>query len=1112
MRKILLIIALLISGMGLNAQSVGNNVVIDYECYSLKYTVTSVEPAECEVVCYTNPNVETSIAIPSVVIIEEMEFEVTSIGYKAFYRCSNLTSIDIPNSVTSIGGYSFEDCSNLVNVAFEKDSQLTSIGSSAFSWCSNLTSIDIPSSVTSIGYSAFSKCTKLANVTFGKDSQLTSIGNSAFWNCISLTSIEIPSRVTSIRYDAFSACYDLASIVVEDGNAVYDSRDNCNAIIETATNTLIAGCKMTVIPEDVVSIGDYAFYSCSIASLKIPSSVTYIGKKSIYEPYIMESLVCYAENVPETADSTSLDCPKKMKIYVPENSLEAYKSTSPWNKYTIVSLTAKPEVNFTANVKNTNTIELSWDNIYPDSYNIYQNDSLIANVTTNTYLVENLESNTEYCFALSSLHNEIESDKSDEVCAKTYYMTAEEDDIYRENTAMYTTCDMQSNGFISNRMYQSKDGSVAVVTMIASSKNDASFKDRGTGYNIFRDGNIYDMDKASTERLEANATGGDMRTGWPTIAPYGAEGEILVNHSSGLNYWIREKAGEGVWDGPHAIPNPENVDEIVKGKNNVLAWPKIVTTGENNDVLHIFACASGDENIAQYYLRTTDLKTWEIEFSPLEKDDLHINFYSADDYAVSANGDNIAVVYNDRFNVHTMLYESNDAGLTWESRMVWESPIHGLNWETDENSLFEKLYGPAQVSVAIGADGVSHVVLSAALYEHKNLGTSYSLYKGIETDGVAYWNDTTRWNDVLGPIRSTQDDDPKNALRLRWDGKDGKYLMDYTNFCAWMPSYEENGFSDFSSYKQYTGTNNGTAGDYLVSFGIVAYPSIAVDPAGNIAVAYSAPDMSRFTKDDDYYRTLFVSYKAAGSNEWQVGDALYQNEKFEKGECTYVSAVSTPINENEFWFSCMTDDTPGFYSATNASQKQLTTSSVNVFKYKPFGEFYDEPVELSAPINLVAEVKGASSVSLTWNNVENALSYNVYRDDEFVKNTTETNYIDEDLRYNTEYCYTITAVRGNAESDKSDKACAKTFGEGVEEQTSLFNIYPNPVSDRLLIETEMEIQEVVVCTITGVYVEQQATSNGDHSLFVDVSELDGGIYFIRIKTNDEIITKRFVKQ
>ena len=58
----------------------------------------------------------------------------------------------------------------------------------------------------------------------------------------------------------------------------------------------------------------------------------------------------------------------------------------------------------------------------------------------------------------------------------------------------------------------------------------------------------------------------------------------------------------------------------------------------------------------------------------------------------------------------------------------------------------------------------------------------------------------------------------------------------------------------------------------------------------------------------------------------------------------------------------------------------------------------------------------------------------------------------------------------------------------------------------------MEIQEVVVCTITGVYVEQQATSNGDHSLFVDVSELDGGIYFIRIKTNDEIITKRFVKQ
>ena len=169
-----------------------------------------------------------SVTIPSTVTYNGTTYSVTSIGNYAFAWCSSLTSVTIGNSVTSIGEYAFEGCSGL-------------------------TSITIPNSVTSIGSSAFS-------------------------GCKGLTSITIPNSVTSIGSSVFYGCSGLTSIVVEEGNTVYDSRDNCNAIIKTATNTLIIGCQNTTIPNSVTSIGERAFYECSsLTSITIPNSVTSIG-------------------------------------------------------------------------------------------------------------------------------------------------------------------------------------------------------------------------------------------------------------------------------------------------------------------------------------------------------------------------------------------------------------------------------------------------------------------------------------------------------------------------------------------------------------------------------------------------------------------------------------------------------------------------------------------------------------------------------------------------------------------------------------------------------------------------------------------------------------------
>ena len=135
----------------------------------------------------------------------------------------------------------------------------------------------IKDGVTGIGKCAFYGCSGLTSVTIGNS--VTSIGWDAFYGCSSLTSVTIPNSVTTIGWDAFYQCTGLTSISVENGNEKYDSRNNCNAIIETASNTLIAGCKNTTIPNSVTSIGEYAFSYCSgLTSVTIPNSVTSIGQ------------------------------------------------------------------------------------------------------------------------------------------------------------------------------------------------------------------------------------------------------------------------------------------------------------------------------------------------------------------------------------------------------------------------------------------------------------------------------------------------------------------------------------------------------------------------------------------------------------------------------------------------------------------------------------------------------------------------------------------------------------------------------------------------------------------------------------------------------------------
>ena len=215
-----------------------------------------------------------SVTIPSSINYLNENYSVTSIGGSAFTSCTGLTSIDIPNSVVSIGFSAFEGCTGLQSIIIPNS--VTIIGDEAFYGCTGLQSINIPNSVMGIGRKVFYGCIGLTSIIF--PNSITAIGESAFYGCTGLTSIVIPNSIMSVASSTFAGCSGLVSIKVAEDNTVYDSRDNCNAIIETATNTLIAGCKNTTIPNSVVSIGFGAFNGCTgLQSVNIPNNVTNIS-------------------------------------------------------------------------------------------------------------------------------------------------------------------------------------------------------------------------------------------------------------------------------------------------------------------------------------------------------------------------------------------------------------------------------------------------------------------------------------------------------------------------------------------------------------------------------------------------------------------------------------------------------------------------------------------------------------------------------------------------------------------------------------------------------------------------------------------------------------------
>lgn len=437
-----------------------------------------------------------------------------------------------------------------------------------------------------------------------------------------------------------------------------------------------------------------------------------------------------------------------------------------------------------------------------------------------------------------------------------------------------TVFDLQSNASTpSNRIEAFSDGTIGAV-WTRGVTTEGSYPDRGTGYNYF---NGAAWGPNPTARVES------VRTGWPSYTACGPTGEAFVVHTGTgpLTVYKRETKGTGNWTSL-TVPIPAGVPDML--------WPRMTSSGPDNNYLHLFGCIPDVANGGQIYQgldgavvysRSTDAgATWSaFEILPDMTPENYIGF-SADDYNLTAVGNNVVLLYCSKW-TDLLAMVSNDNGETWERTVIWEHPVPLFNWDTPYP---DTTYSPdGSAHATFDHDGKLHVAFGTTriLYE---TGTTYTWYPGV--NGLAYWN-----SDM-----PTFGNDP--------DALDTETLDLSGNLVGWAPDVNGDGTYNWVC----------TTGDCIGVYdgqSPASFPQLIVDAVNDVYVVFSATTEGYNTGVQDF-KHLWMSHSLDGGTTWEFMTHLSDDIIHLYDECVFPSiAREAGAYQSEVRLIYQVDNEPG---------------------------------------------------------------------------------------------------------------------------------------------------------------------------------------------------------
>ncbi|MCK4569856.1 MAG: T9SS type A sorting domain-containing protein [Bacteroidales bacterium] len=430
-----------------------------------------------------------------------------------------------------------------------------------------------------------------------------------------------------------------------------------------------------------------------------------------------------------------------------------------------------------------------------------------------------------------------------------------------------TWYDLQSNASIANRFQVWDDGTMAAVW--TRGLEATAFPDRGTGYNFF-DG--AEWGPWPTARIE------DRRCGWPSIAAWGETGEIVVVHNGveGLEWSQRETKGTGSWTQTNFL-GPA-------GLENDITWPRMITSGENNEIIHLFVNSYVEymgQGQALLYSRSADGgETWDPHHTVLDGmgDDYYFEL-GADDYVLAARGNTVAMLYSSDW-ADMFMMKSDDNGETWEKTIIWEHPYQFFDWNTTITDTFFSVCNTA--NIALDPDGMAHVVFGISRVAHFDVGASYTLWPYY--DGIGYWNED------MDPFSDDMD-----ALAPPQYGFANSEMIEDVNYIGWMQDVDGDGEvtlnTDIMCYQQHGPSN---------------MPTIGINEFGNIYVIYAS---TTETYEIDVYNYKHLWLRSYIGGVWGDFEDLTSDISHIFDECYY--PVIGKVTSSTMHYIYNADITPG---------------------------------------------------------------------------------------------------------------------------------------------------------------------------------------------------------